>query len=71
MGIINEILDSSKVESGILELVEADYEISSMLNDLYNMIGIKAKEKGLELILILLPIFPGNTTEMTDVFVRY
>ncbi len=50
LGIINEILDSSKVESGIVEIVEAEYEIGSMLNDLYNMISIRAKEKGLELI---------------------
>lgn len=58
LGIINEILDSSKVESGIVELVEADYEIASMLNDLYNMIGIKAKEKGLELIFDIAPDIP-------------
>ena len=58
LGIINEILDSSKVESGIVELVEAEYEIASMLNDLYNMIGIKAKEKGLELIFDIAPDIP-------------
>ncbi len=50
LGIINEILDSSKVESGIIEIAPADYEIGSFLNDLYNMINIKVKEKGLSLV---------------------
>lgn len=50
LNIINEILDSSKIESGKMEIVCANYEICSLLNDLYNMISIRAKEKGLELI---------------------
>lgn len=58
LGIINEILDSSKVESGIVEIVEADYEIGSLLNDLYNMISIRAKEKGLKLIFDIAPNIP-------------
>lgn len=58
LGIINEILDSSKVESGIVEIVDADYEIGSLLNDLYNMISIRAKEKGLKLIFDIAPNIP-------------
>lgn len=58
LGIINEILDSSKVESGMIEIVEANYEISSLLNDLYNMINIRAKEKGLELLFDISPDIP-------------
>lgn len=50
LGIINEILDSSKVESGMMEIVAVDYHIAGLLNDLYNMIRIKAREKNLELI---------------------
>ena len=49
LDIINEILDSSKLESGKMELVCSDYEIAHLLGDLYNMINIKAKEKGLQL----------------------
>ena len=49
LNIINEILDSSKIESGMMEIVEDNYEIGSILNDLYNMISIKADEKGLGL----------------------
>lgn len=50
LSIINEILDSSKIESGKMEIVCADYDIRSMLNDLYNMINVKAREKGLQLV---------------------
>lgn len=49
LNIINELLDSSKIEAGKLELVIGNYEIGSLLNDVYNMICVKAKEKGLGL----------------------
>jgi len=50
LSLINEILDSSKVEAGKMEIVSVDYEMGSLLNNLYNMIKTKAEDKGLELI---------------------
>lgn len=50
LSIINDILDSSKIESGKMELVPVEYSMGSLLHDLYNMIGIRAKDKNLELI---------------------
>ncbi len=50
LSIINDILDSSKIESGKMELVPVDYAMGSLLNDLYNMIQIRAKDKGLQLV---------------------
>lgn len=50
LSLINEILDASKLESGSMEILEVKYFMGSLLNDLYNMTAIKAKEKGLELI---------------------
>ena len=50
LNIINEILDSSKIESGMMELVPVNYKMGSLLNDLYNMIDIRAKEKKLKLV---------------------
>lgn len=47
--IINDILDFSKVESGKMEIVEAPYSTSSMLNDLVTMIQTRANDKGLKL----------------------
>ena len=49
--IINDILDFSKIESGKLEIVPAEYELSSMVTDLVNMVSQKARQKKLELII--------------------
>ncbi|SHK26635.1 Signal transduction histidine kinase [Selenomonas ruminantium] len=49
LGIINDILDFSKIEAGKLEIIPVDYDLSSMLNDLVNMIRIRADVKGLAL----------------------
>lgn len=48
LSLINDILDFSKIESGKLEIIPAEYELSSLLNDCYNMICMRAKEKNLE-----------------------
>lgn len=58
LGIINEILDSSKIESGMMELVDGNYHTGSLFNDLYNMINVKAKEKDLELVFDIEPTLP-------------
>ena len=50
LNLLDDILDSSKVEAGRMEIVNVNYEIGSLLNDLYNMTKIRAKEKGLNLI---------------------
>ncbi|MGN0343905.1 MAG: ATP-binding protein [Lachnospiraceae bacterium] len=50
LSIINEILDLTKIESGRMELIPANYALSSVLNDLYNMMNIRAKQKNLALI---------------------
>ncbi|MBQ8177389.1 MAG: response regulator [Oscillospiraceae bacterium] len=49
LSIINDILDSSKIESGMMEIIPVNYQLGSLLNDLYNMINLKANEKGLAL----------------------
>lgn len=50
---INDILDLSKIESGKMELVFAEYDVSTLLHDIVNMISMKAKDKGLEIKLSL------------------
>jgi len=47
-GIMNEILDISKIESGKLEITNGVYELNSLLNDTYNFIQLKVKDKKLE-----------------------
>lgn len=47
---INDILDLSKLESGKMEIVPAQYEVSAMFSDLVNLIWIRAHQKELEFI---------------------
>lgn len=51
LGIVNDILDFSKIEAGKMEIIPVDYDISSVINDLVNMIHTKADDKGLKLML--------------------
>ena len=58
LSIVNEILDSSKIESGMMEIVASDYEMGSLLNDLYNILSIKAREKNLAFVFDIDPAIP-------------
>ena len=48
LAIINDILDFTKIEEGKMDLVPVEYQLSSVLNDVSNMIYFKAGEKKLE-----------------------
>ncbi len=49
LGIVNDILDFSKIEAGKMEIIPVDYDLSSVLNDLVNMVETRADAKGLVL----------------------
>ncbi len=59
LAIINDILDASKIEAGKMELIEANYEIGSLLNDTYNMVSVRAKDKRLALEFKIDPEIPS------------
>lgn len=48
--IFNEILDSSKIQSGRMEIVPVEYNLGIMLNELVSMVSVRAAEKDLELV---------------------
>ena len=48
LAIVNDILDFSKIEAGKMDITEAPYQLSSLLNDLNNMILFKAQDKKLD-----------------------
>ena len=48
LSIINDILDFSKIEAGHMEIVENNYNLRKLLNDLNSMIRFRAEKKGLE-----------------------
>lgn len=49
LSLINDILDLSKIESGKLEILPAEYDFCSLIYDVVNMMEMKAKDKGLAL----------------------
>ena len=51
LGIINDILDISKIEAGKLELTPANYDVSSMISDTVFLNMIKYENKPIEFIL--------------------
>jgi signal transduction histidine kinase len=50
-GVINDILDLSKIESGKFKIVRGITQIRSICNDVLSIMKFKAKEKGIDLIL--------------------
>ena len=50
LSIVNDILDFSKIEAGKMEIIPVEYALSSVLNDLVNMIKPRADKKGLQLV---------------------
>ncbi|MDJ0851712.1 MAG: response regulator [Myxococcota bacterium] len=50
LGIINDVLDFSKVEAGRLELESIEFSLDEVLDNLANLITLRAEEKGLEVL---------------------
>ena len=48
LSIINDILDFSRIEAGKLEITNTNYQLSSVLNDISNVISFRTQAKSLE-----------------------
>jgi len=60
--VINELLDLSKIESDKLEVEKINVTFFSILNDVDVLLGMQAKDKGLELIIEKVFPLPSNIT---------
>ena len=49
LGLINDVLDLSKIEAGKLELEMRDFDLRHLLDDLLTGLALRAHDKGLEL----------------------
>lgn len=59
LSLINDILDFSKIESGKMEIVPVEYELASLVNDILNMMRVRAEEKGLQFLVEVDEKLPG------------
>ena len=50
LGILNDILDYSKLEAGRVDLIEAPFDPRALLDDVTDLFAVKAEEKGLEMV---------------------
>ena len=72
LGVINDILDFSKIEAGKLTVERIPFWLDDVFENLANVVGLKAEEKGLELIFDLAPEVPeslvGDPLRLGQVF---
>jgi signal transduction histidine kinase/CheY-like chemotaxis protein len=50
LAIINDILDFSKIEAGRLDIINADYQLASIINDVIAIIRMRLNEKPIRLV---------------------
>lgn len=53
LSLLNDILDFSKIEAGKLELDMSDFQIREVVEEVGDLVGQRAQEKGLELVLLI------------------
>lgn len=58
LGLINDILDLSKIEAGKLDLESVRFSLDEVVEDIVRTHSLKAEEKGLELLVNLDPAIP-------------
>ena len=72
--ILNDILDVSKIEAGHLALERIDFELESVIGDMADVLGLRADEKGLELLFTAAADVPrrlvGDPTRLRQVLVN-
>jgi len=59
LGIINDILDFSKIEAGKLDIEYTDFFLDDVLDNVTNLIALKAQDKGLEFLFQTAPEVPN------------
>ena len=59
LGIVNDILDFSKIEAGKMNIVPSEYELITVIKDMFNIVRHRAEDKGLKVTLDIDPTLPS------------
>ena len=74
LGIINDILDLSRIEAGKLSVQQIPFALDEVLTDLSSVVGEKAREKRLEVLFSIAPEVPrqlvGDPVRLQQVLVN-
>lgn len=60
LGIVNDILDFSKIEAGKMNIIASEYELITVIKDMYNIAQQRARDKGLKVNLEIDPTLPTS-----------
>jgi two-component system, sensor histidine kinase and response regulator len=75
LGILNDILDVSKIEADKLDLEHIEFELQDVLENFVNLVGDRAAAKGLALVFDVAPEVPrrlaGDPLRLGQVLVNY
>ena len=75
LGIINDILDYSKIEAGKLDIEHIDFTLDQVLQNVANLVAEKATAKGLELLFDIDTALPqrlvGDPLRLGQVLINY
>ena len=74
LGLVNNILDVSKIEAGRLDLESIDFDIGSIIDSTIDSVALRAAEKGLEFVVDIEPDSPrhfrGDPTRLGQILLN-
>ena len=74
VGIINDILDLSKIESGKMDINPVDYDLVKLMNDIMNVVEVRLSGKPVELMLEIDPglakIYKGDDLRLRQILIN-
>ena len=72
LDLINDVLDLSKIDSGQLELLEIPFDLAELVDEVFELVGERARERGLQLVNDLLDLGPvrGDPRRVRQVLIN-
>lgn len=74
LGIINDILDLSKIESGKMAITTAEYDLVKLMNDIMNVVEVRLSGKPVELMLEIDPslskVYRGDDLRLRQILIN-